>query len=112
MIALHLLPVALSCLLLGAHFLRDGHTWLTAVLVSLPLLLFLRERWVPKLFQFLLLLGCLEWLRTLVVLATARSELGLPWGRLALILGVVAVFTAASALVFRSQRAAGWFDRG
>ncbi len=96
-----LLPVLLSFLLLGAHFLRDGHPLLAAAAVALPALLFLRERWVPRLFQVLLGLGALEWLRTLYLLAAMRIAWDQPWGRLAAILGAVALFTAAAALVFR-----------
>jgi predicted transcriptional regulator len=51
-----------------------------------------------------LLLGALEWLRTAAMLVQQRLALGTPWLRLAIILGVVALLTAAAALVFRSAR--------
>ena len=47
-------------------------------------------------------LGAAEWLLTAYLLVQQRLALGLPWQRMALILCAVAVFTAASALVFRS----------
>jgi hypothetical protein len=100
--ALRLLPVCLSCWLLAAHFVRAGYAWPAGLFAAIPALLLLRERWIPPLFQVLLGLGALEWLRTLVVLASARGALGEPWMRLALIVGSVALLTAASALVFRS----------
>ena len=46
--------------------------------------------------------GDAEWLLTAYLLVQQRLALGLPWQRMALILCAVAVFTAASALVFRS----------
>lgn len=99
---LRLLPVILSFLLLGAHFLRSGHQVLAIASAALPLLLFLRAYWIPWLFRAALFLAALEWLRTLYLLAAMRIAWEQPWGRMALILGGVAAFTAASALVFRS----------
>jgi hypothetical protein len=77
----------------------------------LPLLLFLRKTWVPPLFQALLVLGALEWLRTLYAFAAMRIAFEQPWGRLALILGAVALFTALSGWVFRSRGLKSWFGR-
>ncbi len=59
--------------------------------------------------QVALLLGALEWLRTLTLLVRFRTDLGTPWARLALILGAVALGTALSALVFRAPRVATLF---
>jgi hypothetical protein len=103
MIFLRLLPVVLGCALLAAHLLRMGHTVLAAACAALPLLLLLRRPWVARLFQALLVLGAAEWLRTLYLLAAMRIAWGQPWGRMALILGAVALFTAAAGLVFRSR---------
>lgn len=102
--ALRLLPILLSFLLLGAHFYRAGQLVLTGLCLLLPLLLLLRRRWVPPLFQVLLVLGALEWLRTLYAFASMRVAFGEPWGRLALILGAVAAFTGLSALVFLNRQ--------
>lgn len=101
---LKLLPVVLSFLLLGAHFYRAGLVPLTVLCVAVLFLLFLRKRWIPRLFQILLLLGAFEWLRTLYMFAAMRIAWDQPWGRLALILGGVALFTALSALVFRNRK--------
>ena len=98
-----LLPAILSLLLLGAHFYRAGWVVLTVACVLLLVTLFFRRAWVPRLLQLVLGLGALEWLRTLYVLAAERVAFGQPWGRLAMILGAVALFTALSALVFRSR---------
>ena len=100
---LRLLPVFISFILLAAHFLRTGQVVISIVLLSLLSLLFLRKAWVPWVIQLILLLGTVEWLRTLYSVAQVRIELGMPWMRMATILGVVALFTALSCLVFRSE---------
>ncbi|MBT7190201.1 MAG: hypothetical protein HN560_11180 [Anaerolineae bacterium] len=99
---LRLLPVILSILVIGAHYLRSGPMALVLLAVFLPFLLFVKKAWVPRLMQLVLILGALEWVRTLLELVAERQALGEPWTRLAIILGVVALFTGGSALVFRS----------
>lgn len=96
-----LLP-ALALGLLGAHFYRAAAWPLVGLCVVLVLLLAWPRVWVARLVQAALVLGALEWLWTALILVQQRLALGQPWLRLALILGAVAFFTAASALVFRS----------
>jgi hypothetical protein len=96
-------PVVLSLVVLGAHFMRYGDTILVAGTVVLIALLFVRQPWVARLMQVVLVLGALEWLRTLYGLAQMRAALGEPYGRMLIILGGVAAVTACSALVFQSQ---------
>ena len=100
---LRLLPVLISFLLLGAHFLRAGHVFIVSVLLLIFLLLIIRKSWVPRVIQLTLLLGAVEWLRTLVSIAQIRHDFGMPWARMAVILGAVALFTLLSGLVFRSR---------
>jgi uncharacterized membrane protein YuzA (DUF378 family) len=68
--------------------------------------------WIPRLFQVLLVLGALEWLRALYGFAAMRIAFGEPWTRLAMILGGVALFTALSGLVFRNQKLRGRYAGG
>lgn len=97
-----IIPVVLSLVLLGAHFLRDG-TWVGVFACLLLIgLLFLRRPWVARMIQVALVLGALEWLRTMYELAHIRALHGQPYGRMLTILGVVAAITLLSALVFRS----------
>ncbi|MDT8435218.1 MAG: hypothetical protein RRA92_00555 [Gemmatimonadota bacterium] len=100
--ALRLLPVVLSAVLLAAHFSRAGSGWLVALSLAFPLLLLVRDGRAVRLVQGILVLGGLEWVRTAVRIAEGRVALGEPWLRMALILGGVALFTWASALVFRA----------
>ncbi|MGD8358561.1 MAG: hypothetical protein PVG42_10940 [Lysobacterales bacterium] len=101
---IRVLPVILSFLLLAAHFYRAGQVAVALLCVAAPLLLFLRKPWVPMLFQALLVLGALEWLRALYGFAQMRIAFGEPWTRLAVILGAVALFTALSGLSFRHRK--------
>ena len=101
---LRLMPVILSFLLLGAHFYRAGLLPLTLLSLAVLALLSLRKSWVPRLFQVLLVLGAIEWLRTLYVFAAMRIAWGEPWTRLALILGGVALLTALSGLLFQGRK--------
>ncbi|HKL52600.1 MAG TPA: hypothetical protein VJ902_01465 [Wenzhouxiangellaceae bacterium] len=100
---LRLLPVIVSFVLLTAHFYRAELPVLAAVCAFFPLVLFLQKPWVPQLFQGVLIVGALEWLRTLYMLAAMRIGFDQPWGRLALIIGAVALLTALSGLVFNSR---------
>ena len=95
-------PVVLSLVILGAHFMRYGN--LIGVFGSLVLiaLLIVRRPWVARLMQVVLILGALEWVRTLYELAQVRAAYGQPFTRMIVILGVVAAVTFCSALLFQS----------
>lgn len=98
-----LLPVILSMLMLGAHFYRAGHLLLAfGALLALGLL-FSRRPLAARLMQGLLVTGAVEWLATAGRLVISRQAQGLPWLRLATILGLVALTTLLSALVFRTN---------
>ena len=96
------IPVVLSILVLGAHFLRYGSS--IGVFASLVLigLLFVRRPWVLRLMQVFLVLGALEWVRTMYELAHMRALHGQPYGRMLVILGIVATVTLCSALLVQS----------
>jgi hypothetical protein len=98
-----LLPVILSFLVLAAHFSRAGSLTLSAACIIFPAVLLIKKPMVPMVMQTALLLGAVEWVRTLILIVQMRMEFGQPWTRLAIILGVVALFTGLSALVFQSK---------
>ena len=100
---LRLLPVVISFLLLTAHFLRAGQTIVTSVLLLILVLLFVKKYWVPWVMQIVLVFGAIEWIGTLVSVAQMRIEFDMPWTRMAIILGTVALFTLLSGLVFRGK---------
>jgi presenilin-like A22 family membrane protease len=98
------LPIVLSLLLLGAHFLRDDVTPLVVVAIALCGLLFVRRPWAARTTQLALLAGGVEWLRTLMTLVLQRQHAGLPWLRMALILGAVTALAWLAAWLFQTAR--------
>ena len=99
-----LVPVILSLLVLGAHFFRAGNLLLVLVALGLVACLAARRPWVPRLVQVALLLGAVEWVRTVMLFAGERMRAGEPYLRLVIILGAVALVTALSALLFETAR--------
>lgn len=95
-----LLPVFISGLLMGAHFLYHGSVVLAVACVAFPLILMFKKKWAARAVQVYLLVATAEWLRTLVVIARVRIENDEPWGRMCVILCGVAAFTLLSACVF------------
>lgn len=102
MTLLVLLPIILGFLLLAAHFFRFGQMALVALALLFPLLLLVRKRWAARVMQLALLLGAAEWARTIILFSLARMAVGHPYLRMAIILSAVALFTAGSALLFRT----------
>lgn len=95
-------PVVLSVIVLGAHFMRDGNQAGVVGAVVLLALLFIRRRWVARLTQAVLFLGTLEWIRTIHLLTEMRAAQGQPFGRMVVILCFVAAFTFCSAWLFQT----------
>jgi len=103
-VAAQLTLIILSLLLLMAHFLRSGSVLLLFGAFVVLVMLAARRPWAARVAQVTLVLGALEWIRTLVSAAGARMRAGEPVARLAIILGVVAAVTAAAAVMFETKR--------
>ena len=78
------LPV-LACLLLAAHFYRAQQLPLALLSALLPLLLAVPRAWAVRVLQVALVLGAIEWLRTLAAFSAERIAMGQPYLRLTLI---------------------------
>ncbi|HDR03711.1 MAG TPA: 4Fe-4S binding protein [Candidatus Marinimicrobia bacterium] len=92
-----------SSLLLAAHFLRDANwSWLLISLLF-PLFLSFKRRWAHQLLAIFYLLMAFEWLNTALAIYEIRVITGEAWLRMALILGVVALFTLWTALLIFRQ---------
>jgi len=99
------IPMLISMLMLAAHFFRNGELLLVLICCASPGLMIFRRRWATRLLQIILLLGAIEWVRTAMSIATVRREEGMPWMRMAVILGSVAAWTLISGmLLFLSSR--------
>jgi len=96
-------PVILSLVVLGAHFMRyDNSTGVVGSILLIALLI-VRQPWVARLMQVALVLGALEWIWTLFGLVQVRAALGQPYIRMTVILGLVAAVTFISAMLFQSR---------
>lgn len=95
-------PVVVSNLLLAAHFYRSGFLPAAALFLLFPGILIVRHRLVPRLLTFFLLVGGVEWLRTLYLLTGIYQEAGRSSTRLIVILLAVSTVTVLTPLVFRS----------
>jgi len=104
LVFLSLTPAVLSLLLLAAHFSRAGLLPLSLLSLALIALVFIPRRWAALTLQVVLVLGALEWVRTIVVLVQVRMDAGMPAIRMALILGCVVLVTLGAAALFRTSR--------
>jgi hypothetical protein len=91
----------LSQLLLAAHFLHAGNTFVAGICALLPLLLLVRRPWGTRLVQATLLAAALLWLWTMVDLAEVFEEMGRPARRMMFILTGVAAFNVLSAALLQ-----------
>ena len=99
-----LIPAFLSILLLGAHFSRMGSPPLVILSLVLLVVLFLKYEWAARVVQVALFYGAIEWVRSLLAYVAERTEQGEPWMRLAIILGLVSLFTLSAASQFSFSR--------
>lgn len=105
-------PAVLSIGLLGAHFFRAGAQLPVLACLAVLAVMAIPRPWAARVVQVSLVLGTLEWLRTLVTLASARAAAGEPAARLVAILGTVAAVSLVSALVFRNVRVRNYYGLG
>jgi hypothetical protein len=98
---IRLLPVIISLLFMAAHFFRAGLLPVAAIISVAPFLLLVHHRLVVRIIQTLLAIGSIEWIMTLSRLVSMRQAMGMPWIRLALILGAVSMIAFGSIFMFR-----------
>jgi len=106
--ALLALPV-LALLLLAAHFFHSGLMPLAALAILLVGLLAVSRPWAARTLQVVLAFAVIEWILTTVGLAQLRLRHDEPYGRLAVILGSVTLFTALAALAFQHPLLRAYF---
>jgi len=94
-----LLPTLLSSLILGAHFYRAENIWLVPLALAMPMILSIGKTWSVRLVQIMLVLGSLEWLRSMMEFTLQRQQMGMPYERLIVILSSVAAFTMLAAVL-------------
>ena len=101
--ALLYVPIVLSLLVAGAHFMRDGNELVVAAVLALLGVLFVRQPWAARLVQVALALAAVEWVLTIYGLVQVRIALEQPYTRMAIILGTVVGVTLVAALLFETK---------
>lgn len=104
-----ILPALLSLLLLAASALRRGEWGLTAALAILCLLAFTRRDWLRPVLMAALAWGVLVWLDTTRTLVNFRLMAGMPWLRLAMIMGGVIALNCIALFLLNTKKARSWF---
>lgn len=106
---LSLLPATLSILLMAAHLTRAGHRVLVVGTALSLFLLLVRQGWARRTLQVVMLVSGAEWVRMLVELIGIRQAYGMPYVRMSVIIGSVAAFAFASALLLGTKRSVRYF---
>ena len=88
---------------LVAHHSRGGEPGLMGLWLTVPFALLLNRRWADRAVQLMMLAGALEWVLTIQTFVEIRQMIGLPYLRMVLILGGVALFTALSGLLLETR---------
>ena len=99
-----LIPAIISVLLLAAHFSRQDLNIIAVICVLLPLLFLVKKKIILTLFQFLLFLGVVEWIRSLMMYIDERQVAGTDYGTLTIIISSVAFFTFISAVLLSARK--------
>jgi len=100
---LRIILLAVAYLLLGAHFLRGANFVLTGLCLLLPFLLLIKKRWCLTVVQISLYIGAWIWVGSAIIILHERITHGLPWTRVVIILGAVAIFTLFSGLLLNAR---------
>lgn len=93
-----------SFLLGGAHFMRAGNYGLMVTALLLPLLFYIRKRWVLYIIGGSLALLAVEWVATALNIYEIRQKFNMPATRMLIIMGSVAFFTLISAATLFSKK--------
>jgi len=104
MIIFRLLPVLLSFLLIAAHFSRADQSILLIISLTIPFLLLIKKRIIIRIMQIVLLLAGAEWIRAMLIYIEVRQSSGDDWTRLAIILSIVAIYTAFSGFFLQNVK--------
>jgi len=98
-LVLRITPAVLASVVLGAHILRRGNIAVAIGVALLPLLVLARWSWAVRVVQGTLAAGVVVWIHTMVVLTAERRAQGMPSLRMNVILGIVVLVTALSAIL-------------
>jgi len=95
--------VSLSFLMLAAHFSRIDNSYLMILSLLIPFLFFFKKRSTLILIQVFCYLGSAAWLYAMFGYIQQRIALGTDWGKLAVIISVIAIFTAVTGVLLNAD---------
>jgi ferredoxin len=98
------LPAVISLLVLAAHALRFGEAGQVAAWLAVGGLLLVRRPWARRAVQGLLAAGVFFWTQVAADLVQMRLAMRAPWGRLALIMGAVALACGLAAWALEARK--------
>ena len=98
-----ILPI-ISSVLLAAHFSRANLNLLVPVALLFPFILFIKQKWIIRIYQIYLILAAFIWIERLLFLRRMRIAVGESWTVMAIILGVVALLTLFSAFMLQNRK--------
>lgn len=102
-LALRIGLYAVTALLLGAHFLREGNFVAVALCSGVPLLFLVRRRWILIPLQIMAYGAAASWIVTMYGIIEQRQLAGRSWTAAALILSGVALLTLLAGLLLNSR---------
>ncbi|RKZ07683.1 hypothetical protein DRQ25_10975 [Candidatus Fermentibacteria bacterium] len=107
---LRIVMTIIALLLAGAHYGRAGDTILKYLFVALPLLLLIRKKWSDMILAVSISITVPVWIHTTLNIIAVRKAAEIPWLRMAIILGGVALFSLIAAFItfrhiYRSRKA-------
>ncbi|HHJ51830.1 MAG TPA: hypothetical protein ENJ89_01435 [Caldithrix abyssi] len=108
---LRVFPIIFSTLLFSAHLLRFYGYWPPVLMMLLCFSLLSDKRRVLQMWQILLAIFTLFWIKITVSLVLLRLEKGMPWQRLALIMSAVVVVNLMSLLWTNRKTVKEMFNR-
>ncbi len=91
-------------LLLAAHFSRAGNDIVAGITLLIPLLFFIKQKWVITTMEVIAYLSAIVWLYGAYQYIQIRIATGDDWIRLLVIMGAVALYTAWTGFFLRSPR--------
>lgn len=91
-------------LVLAAHFSRAGSDVVAIITLLVPLLFFIKQKWVIKTLESIAYLSAVIWLYGAYQYIQIRIATGEDWIRLLVIMGAVALYSAWSGYFLNSSR--------
>lgn len=92
MIIVRLLPLIFAHLLFAAHIMRSYGLFWALIVLSLLFTLFIHRDWIILMWQLIMALVTVEWIRTSIVIIKLRLAVEMPYTRLSIIMGAVILF--------------------